>query len=274
MDIILTENLRHWLDTDPTNRNIEDGAKMLLQLNRNRFLYNSIIKKPKEMAKKLEYELQKHLRIRLDNLTVSQVAELDSIIFPAVEKVLSENSPVITTDNEFPDAKIAKGRRDDHDTLPKEIQALWDNNLLRLQTIKQTFEQLKTMSKADPCDRYEYLKVLDEAEKAYRKSLELYDSFTPAPADDKNAGDDSTSETKINDSDIVTSTADVVNSVNAARKFISKNKKELAVLVGAKDKKANALKSKIQECVKIIQTSGTGFSKKSMTELSELGIIF
>lgn len=277
MDNKLTDKIRAWLDTNKDDRNVIDGAVMLLQLNRNRFLYNNIISKPDRFHAKLEHELRKFLVVRLDNLTIAEVAKLDGTIVPAVEKLLT-NANVVNTDDEHPEAFVAKGRREDHDTLPPEIQALWTDNIVCFKTIKQTFEQLKLMTNDQPCDRYEYLKVLDESEKVYRKNLEVYDNFKVGDNGAEATQDTSKSSVKpLNDglpSGLEKSTVDVVNAVNAARKFISKNKKELAKLVGLNDAKANVLRAKIQEYVKTIQASGTGFSNASMQELSNLGIIF
>ena len=46
------------------------------------------------------------------------------------------------------------------------------------------------MEKLQPCDRYEKLKLLNEAEKAYREALATYDGYLkensfPKDADDK-----------------------------------------------------------------------------------------
>ncbi|MEG2219586.1 MAG: hypothetical protein RRY02_08735 [Muribaculaceae bacterium] len=273
MDDKLTKRISAWIDADQDDRNIQEGAEMLLQLNRNRFLYNNILAKPERYIAKLEYELRKFNTIRLDNMTIAEVVKLDDAVMPNVANLLS-NECVVNTDDELSEALVAKGRRADHDYLPAEIQELWNSNLDRLKVIKQTFEQLKLMSNDQPCDRYEYLKILDESEKVYRKNLEVYDNYILEVNEVAVDHSKLSLEQATSPSDLEKSTADVVNSVNSARKFISKNKKVLAKFASTNDAKANALRAKIQESVATIQASGTGFSVTSMQELSNLGIIF
>ena len=43
--------------------------------------------------------------------------------------------------------------------------------------MKQTFETLKTLEDAAPCDRYEHLKVLKSLDDQYRKNWKKYDGF-------------------------------------------------------------------------------------------------
>ena len=62
LDKKLTESIQKWLNEKPEERDIVVGATYLLQLNKNRALYNTIIRKPQREADRLEYELRKHLR--------------------------------------------------------------------------------------------------------------------------------------------------------------------------------------------------------------------
>ena len=135
LDNKLTESIKKWLDTAPNERDIIAGATMLLQLNRNRAMFNTITRKPEREADRLEYELRKHLRIRLDNMTVADVANMDKKVIPSAKEVL-ETLPVVSTDDEIPEARSARGRRQDHDSLPAHIQALYDNNINLYKKIK------------------------------------------------------------------------------------------------------------------------------------------
>ena len=76
MDNKLTQQITDWLNTPRERRDIGAGAMMLLRLNNNRFLYANIMRRPEKFADKLEYELRKHLRIRLDNMTMADVVRL------------------------------------------------------------------------------------------------------------------------------------------------------------------------------------------------------
>ena len=168
MDNNFTLKIQEWLDTPVNERNIPAGAELLLKLNRNRILYHNIMHCGERMMGKLEYELKKYLRMRIDNKTVADVVRLEKEVLPKVQKFIEEE----------PDNKAEHaGKRADHDELPPEIQALWDGNFEQYAKVKALFEELKAMMNMEPCDRYEKLKLLDEAESKYRKNLADYDAY-------------------------------------------------------------------------------------------------
>lgn len=259
MDNKITEQLTDWLNTPRENRDIPAGAMLLLRLNNNRFLYANILRRPDKMADKLEYELRKHLRIRLDGLTRADVVKLEAQVIPAAKKTLDSPPAVISTDAELSEAEVATGRRADHDLLPPEVQALWDNNLQLYKTIKNVFEQLKTMEKAQPCDRYEYLKILDDADRRYRANLERYDHYVigsePMAAATDNTSDDNAQR-----------------KINAARKTLTKYKKILAK-ANISDERATTARQKIIACIETIRENGGVVGAAVTADLKKLGIV-
>lgn len=259
MDNKLTQQIADWLNTPRTQRDINDGAMMLLRLNNNRFLYANIMRRPDKFTEKLEYELRKHLRIRLDGLTRADVIKLEAQVIPAAKRTLATPPAVISTDDELPEAKVATGRRADHDSLPPAVQALWDNNLQLYKTIKNVFEQLKAMENAQPCDRYEYLKILDEADRKYRANLEQYDNFVAsgepvAPATDNTNSDEAQRK------------------INAARKTLTKYKKILAK-ANISDERATTARQKIIACIETIRENGGVVGAAVTADLKKLGIV-
>lgn len=260
MDNNFTEKIRAWLDTPVNERNVEEGATMLLQLNRNRILHQNIIRRGAKMMPKLEYELKKHLRIRDDGKTLHEVVAMEKEVMPVVEKIV-----------EKPVAEHA-GKREDHDELPVEIQQLWDGNLERYTKIKALFEELKAMEKLQPCDRYEKLKLLNEAEKAYREALATYDGYLkensfPKDADDKEDNFPNKTEEQPVDP------AELATQIGNARKYISEGKGKLKRLIEeGNEVKADTLRAKIIERARIIQQAGAPISDDTVAELSALGI--
>lgn len=249
MDHKFTEKIRTWLDTPVSERNIDEGATMLLQLNRNRILHQNIIRRGVKMMPKLEYELKKHLRIRDDGKTLHEVVAMEKKIMPVVEKMV-----------EKPEAEHA-GKRADHDELPEQIQQLWDGNFERYTKIKALFEELKAMEKMQPCDRYEKLKLLDEAEKAYREALSAYDSYVK----------EDNFPTKTEEQPV--DPAELATQIGNARKYISEGKGKLKKLIDeGNEAKAATLREKIVERVRTIQQAGAPISDDTFAELSELGI--
>lgn len=262
LDTKVTQQIQDWLNTPETDRDLRAGAELMLSLNRNRALYNSILHRPDKFKDKLVYELKKHLSIRLDNLTTSEVARLEETIIPRIKETV-DSLPVISVDEELPGGSVTKGRRADHDSLPPEIQELWASNEQRYRRIVILFSEIKAMADAQPCDRYEKLRILDDLDKTYRLNLEKYDAYAPS-ASVAVASDTETSSAQ---------SAEVVKSVGAARKTISKYKN---VIANNPDDtlKIETAKVKIQAAVNVIKNAGADFSEATIEKLSAIGVTF
>lgn len=263
MDDKFTQKIVDWLNQPAQERDITAGAKMLLQLNRNRVLYANIVRRPDRFGEKLEYELRKHLQIRLDGKTLADVVKMEREVMPRVERTLKD-APVITTDAEMPAGTVARGKRPDHDQLPAEIQALWDGNIENYHKMRDLHHQLKEMVAAPPCDRYEYLKLLDEADRRYRENLAKYDGFVigqePATVVADNTADDQAAQ------------RDKAR-INAARKSISKWKNVLVKAYGEGDgEKSTEAMSKITAAIADLRAAGGTLGAKVSAELSQLGV--
>ena len=270
MDHKLTEKIQKYLQTEPAKRNVVEGATLLLSLNRNRILFQNVMRRPEKFADKVEYELKKHLKIRLDDKTLADVAAMDRAVVPMAQETINrrldcvaEQTDDIDTPEELNVAVKHAGKRADHDELPDDIKQLWDDSAELWFKIKETFETLKTMEAAPPCDRYEYLKLLDEADKQYRANMAMYDAFTLG-------GEPKTDDSKEMDP------AKIAKKVQAARKYISDNKKKLAELKESDDypnAKYDALRDKVQERFNFLIESGNSVSEEQVAELKELGIV-
>lgn len=263
MDNNFTQKMQDWLNQPAHERDIVAGATMLLQLNHNRVLYTNIVRRPERFADKVEYELRKHLKIRLDGLTVADVVKMEREVMPRVEQTLKD-APVISTDAELPDGTIARGKRPDHDHLPAEIRALWDDNIDNYHKVRDLHHRLKEMEAAPPCDRYEFLKLLDEADRKYRENLAKYDGFVlgqePATVVADNTADDQAPE------------KDKAR-INAARKSISKWKGALVKAYGDGDgEKCTEAMSKITAAIADLRAAGGALGAKVSAELLQLGV--
>lgn len=267
MDHKLTEKIQKYLQTEPAKRNVMEGATLLLSLNRNRILFQNVMRRPEKFADKVEYELKKHLKIRLDDKTLADVAAMDRAVIPMAQETINrrldcvaEQADDIDTPEELNVAVKHAGKRADHDELPDDIKQLWDESAELWFKIKETFETLKTMVAAPPCDRYEYLKMLDEADKQYRANMAKYDAFVMG-------GESGTGEPKEMDP------AEIAKKVQAARKYISDNKKKLAELKDTDEAKFVALRDKVQERFNFLIETGNSVSEEQVAELKELGIV-
>ena len=270
MDRKLTEKIQAYLQTEPAKRNVVEGATLLLSLNRNRILFQNVVKRPEKFADKVEYELKKHLQIRLDDKTMSEVAAMDATVVPFAENTLnkrlmlaSDKADDIDVPEELEVAIRHAGKRTDHDELPDEIKNIWEQSANLWFKIKETYETLKTMNKAPLCDRYEYLKILDEADKQYRKNMAWYDGYV--------LGSEIPSEKEAE-----LDPADIAKKIQAARKYISDNKKKLAELresVEWPNAKYDELLEKVQERFNFLIETGNSVSDEQVAELKELGIV-
>lgn len=268
IDDNLTRRMQAWLSAPAGGRDFREGAEMLLRLTRNRILHANILRRPDKMAAKLEYELKKHLRIRLDGLTRRDVALMEREVMPRAEELLAaggppdaeDDLPEISSEADQP-APVHEGRRADHDALPEEIRRLWDDNADIWFRIKQTYNTLLSMEHAAPCDRYEYLKALDELDRRYRDNMARYDAYNPAAAgaDVPDGGADCAAPTAAE--------------VSAARKYLSTNRAKLeAAVAEGDDDKAGKIRESMQQRVDTVLRAGESFKQDYRDALAGLGL--
>lgn len=163
--------VKAYLDAKPEERNLEEGALMVLQLTNNRIMYQNFMRRPKQYASRIEYELRKKYQFYLQQVTHEEVKEMSA----QVEHIVEEHH--ITSENE----EFKKGKRVDHDALPVEIQALYAENLSIMQQMRRLHTQLQLLSvENSTCpdsERYPFLKELIALDKRYHANWEQYDYF-------------------------------------------------------------------------------------------------
>jgi hypothetical protein len=237
IDKLFRSRVEEWLQTEHHNEaELAQGAMMMLQCNRNRTLYNTVIKRPARYEEKIAYELRKHLRYLQDDLNLEDVKNLEKQILPvihhAVMAVPEEDegtklpAPALSSEEPYEQTGtvVARGKRTDHDTLPEAIRAIWDKNAERYKKIKQAHETCKTLTAA--CDRYEFTSAIAELWADYKKDFDTYDHYVLVPVNEEGG-------TQTPAADEVQLSADDVKAINAARPYISKNLPKLLALVAA-----------------------------------------
>lgn len=238
-DPILTSQISDWLNASPKQRSLEDGALLLLRLNANRIMYQQILRN--RLTEKLEYELQKHLNIRLHGLTRAEVAKVEKQVMPRLKKELANGE-------EF------RGRRADHDTLPDKVKELYEKNGTRWRQMHRIFETLKTMRDAQPCDRHELVHQLVQLDDAYRADWEKYDHWTPE--DEEPEAEPEPTEAGVRE-------------IIAARKAISYGRKKLASETD--EAKRAALLIPVKNAVNVLRSANQTFREDTIAALKELG---
>lgn len=238
-DPILTSQISDWLNASPKQRSLEDGALLLLRLNANRIMYQQILRN--RLAEKLEYELQKHLNIRLHGLTRAEVAKVEKQVMPRLKKELANGEEY-------------RGRRADHDSLPDKVKALYDRNGTRWRQMHRLFETLKTMRDAQPCDRHELVHQLIQLDDAYRADWEKYDHWKPE--DEEPEAEPEPTEAGVRE-------------IIAARKAISYGRKKLASETD--EEKRAALLIPVKNAVSVLRSANQTFREDTIAALKELG---
>lgn len=280
-----TEKLKKWFDCEHTDANIREGALLLLQMNNNRHLYQLINFDPQGKLELLKYELQKHLNYRIEGMTIDDVRNYDKAVTPVLQtavdktseadkiaKQLAPHLPVVESENLdsiVPSAIVAKGKRADHDQLPVNIQAIWDNNCALWKKIKEHFAACKAYDMS--CDRYEGLHAADEDFKrmlltlkeeyyAYKQAMDVYDHAQPGDAGEQHAEEQP-------------EVAITSKQIGNARSYITKNLDQLIDLTEAgKTDKADALRAKVNERVQLLITAKAEITADTIAKLQQAGI--
>ena len=166
---------------------------------------------------------------------------------------------------------IRKGIRPDHDQLPDNIKAIWPANAERWKKIKEAFETCKSLT--EPCDRYEYLKVLKDTWYKYKQEMARYDDFRLT--DDKGSdGDGAADQTQ-------TLTSEQEKELGNADSYISKNMPQMQQLVAAakeedfneeQKKQLESLRKRIQQRVDVLLKYGRTLTDERREQLLQCDI--
>ena len=102
LDPEFTQQLQSYLAQPSDERDVRQGALLLLRINSNRYLYACACAAPARYADTIAYELTKHLRIRLDGLTRQDVALMEREALPRIEQTMAggarpSSAPMPTT---------------------------------------------------------------------------------------------------------------------------------------------------------------------------------
>ena len=207
-------------DNVTNETNFREGAMLLMQVNRSRYMYNFLVQgwKSNTQKTKLVYELNKHLRIMLSNITLRQIEEMKPVA-EAIGKDVEAKTEIVRTpvaeNKEKVEIKVrTKGMREDHNNLPPHIQALFTETLNLLRKERSLHEKLKTMENAKPCDRHEYVNLLIKLDKQRRADWEKYDQYRYEDTQAEKVGQDEQKQSY---------SANDATNIGNCRTFISRN---------------------------------------------------
>ena len=186
LDNKFTELIQKWLETPSNERDYAVGALYLLKLSGNQIMYRNIMANPTKKAEFIEYNIRKYYNFRVQALTHYQVEKMQKQVnvIAKVERLDTQSNDA-DTDNPAKDFK--KGKRDDHDSLPDEIQALYVENLFIVQRMREVHLKLRSLSTDNATcpdsERYPFLKELIELDKRLHSNWEQYDHFVGTQSD-------------------------------------------------------------------------------------------
>jgi len=175
-----TELIKQWLDTPSDERDYTVGALYLLKLSGNQIMYRNIMANPSRKAEFIEYNIRKYYNFRVQALTHAQVEEMQKQVDVIAQEhfTLEENNPA---------KEFKKGKRDDHDELPDDIQALYVENLSIVQRMREVHLKLRSLSTENSTcpdsERYPFLKELIELDKRLHSNWEQYDHYVGTQSD-------------------------------------------------------------------------------------------
>ena len=180
LDNKFTELIQKWLETPTDERDYTVGALYLLKLSGNQIMYRNIMANPTSKAEFIEYNIRKYYNFRVQALTHYQVEEMQK----PVDVIAQEH---FSLEEENPAKDFKKGKRDDHDSLPDEIQALYVENLSIVQRMREVHLKLRSLSADNATcpdsERYPFLKELIELDKRLHSNWEQYDHFVGTQSD-------------------------------------------------------------------------------------------
>lgn len=284
LDKQLTKDIEDFLNTPEGKRDLQKGALLVLKCTRNQILFANMMRAPQKFESKMVYELRKAQAERLRRQAAEDARAMQKEVLPKVEKILAKEYPqpdITIVDGET--LKQYYGKRADHERLPAEVQNLWQRNTEIWHRIKALHEQLKTMDNAADCERYEYLKQMLDLESEHTANFTVYDNAKPltdeqlAAQEQAKTEDDDADETQSDENDNENlepdddkSPAADATKINAARKYISENRKKIASVDD--EAKRAALLAKIQERYDFLVSVGAGIDEKVREGLKEIGI--
>lgn len=260
IDQKFTEELSKWLSTPRDERDVVAGAELLMRITGNRQFYATAIVRPHVVHDHVEYELRKHLAIRQEGHNVETLRNLErELLAECAEEfgeeeataepveapaAVEEASDAYAVPGEAPVVSSTKrGRREDHDALPPEIQALYEDNATRYDQMRKVYQQLLSMADAQPCDRKEHIFQLEKLVKAWADAWAAYDRYDATAVADA-------AEADVAEDAAPSSTPDpssFANKIAAAKRYLQKHRKKLRELeeAGAAPEELRAEEEKI-----------------------------
>lgn len=264
LDNTITKRLLDFIGkVNRSDEDIVEGATLLLQLNRNRQLFQTVLTNPRRFEPTIVYELKKFVPIRQRGQTLEDVKKEASQLLGELKPAVSDAK--IDGDEDLP---AHGGKRADHDLLPADIQAIWQQNADRWKKIKALYNTCLGIEQ--PCDLAESLYALKEEWYRYKSEFARYDDYVT------NDGDKDAT-----DAERQTSTKDVTNARCYLSKMLKDGKlaamKKAAMVDDAAEKDVSAYGAALantQKRVQVLINAGEEIGDNLKVKLTDAGVVF
>lgn len=176
IDLELTPQIKEWLDTVPSQRNLQEGADLLLRITRNKILYANITRNITRHAGTIEYHLNKIYKARLVDITHLQVQSM-MVKVDAIAKARGLDSPEGVSSR----TELQRGKRADHDELPVDVRQLYVDNAEIMRKMRECHLRIRLItpenSSCPDSDRFPWAKELIALDTLYRENWNRYDHY-------------------------------------------------------------------------------------------------
>lgn len=171
-----------WHTSSAENRDYHAGLALLADVSGNRF-YLFSIRSPQNKKDFIDYQLSKYIK-RCIGGNPQETKEISLKVNEIVEKNISLAAAK--------DEAAHRGRRDDHDSLPVEIQALYIENLDILRQIRDIHLRLRLINEQEAScdveghsfdsDRVPFMKKIIDLDKKMHDNWKKYDTYSNSKA--------------------------------------------------------------------------------------------
>ncbi len=163
----ITEWLQQYSQTPKEERDYRKAAEMMLSISGNAVRYKMMIRKgPENFADVIDKYLIDNLNFRLSKLTRQEV------------KTMRLQAEKIVSDTAKTESKIKTGKRDDHDSLPEEIQSCYAQTLDCVQKQRELHLQIRNLALGSAtCPDSELYPFVKEIIRLDKLRLELWKKY-------------------------------------------------------------------------------------------------
>lgn len=169
--------VRQWLNTHPDARSLEEGAELCLRIDGNEPRYRAMLRRLDANAQRIEQTLRDYIR-RRDSIPSRQEAERIRAEAAALIQQVKTGQP---KDSAASAREFRAGKRTDHDSLPEEIQLLFETNMALKRRMAQIHLEIRRLLRSTKdcaaADLAGLVSLLKDSDVQYHNNWKKYDSY-------------------------------------------------------------------------------------------------